>query len=227
MASLNIPPLRIALFGKPGAGKGTQAEALKGAFGLAHLSSGEILRSEIREGTLLGRKVEQYVLRGEIGPEDLITEAIIGYIERKHSSGGYALDGFPRTLYQAEELDGRFPPDLCLLIDISDEEAVKRLSGRYTCVSCEKIYSTGASGKPAVPSCERCGGELRRREDDTPEVIRRRLRVYMEQVVPVISRYREKGLLETIDGALSPRLTGKKIASVIAGKISGNRGFLA
>lgn len=193
--------MRIVLLGKPGAGKGTQAERLSRGFGFYHLSSGEVLREEINRGTDLGREIQQYVEKGEIGPEKLITRVMLNFIEEKDIANNLLLDGFPRTVYQAEKLDERYPPDLCLLLNISDSEAIRRLSNRYICKACGKPYQVEESGSPAE-KCEECGGELVQREDDTPEAIRNRLRVFRDEVDPVISLYRGQGILVTLDGSL-------------------------
>ena len=152
--------MRIVLMGKPGSGKGTQASMLAAETGLPHLSSGAILRDEIREKTPFGLKIEEYVIRGEIGPAELITDVVFGYIERKGYGKGFILDGFPRTLYQAEKLDERFPPARCLLIDVSDGLIVERISGRLTCSGCGSVYHA-VSRPPVGPGvCDGCGGSL-------------------------------------------------------------------
>lgn len=194
--------MRIVLLGKPGAGKGTQAERLSRGLGFYHLSSGEVLREEINRGTDLGREIEHYVEKGEIGPEKLITRVMLNFIEENGIANNLLLDGFPRTVYQAEKLDERYPPDLCLLLNISDSEAIRRLSNRFICKDCGKPYQVEESGSPPE-KCGECGGELVQREDDTPEAIRNRLRVFREEVDPVISLYRGQGILVTLDGSLS------------------------
>ncbi|MFO7916344.1 MAG: nucleoside monophosphate kinase [Candidatus Krumholzibacteriales bacterium] len=193
--------MRIVLLGKPGAGKGTQAARLREGFGYYHLSSGEALREEINRGTDLGREIKQYVEKGEIGPEKLIARLVLDFIDEKDIGKNLLLDGFPRTLYQAEKLDERYPPDLCLLLDISDSESITRLSNRYVCRDCGKLYQNRESGSPAK-ECGECGGRLVQREDDTPEAIQNRLRVFREEVNPVINHYREQGRLVTLDGSL-------------------------
>ena len=189
---------RIVFLGKPGSGKGTQAAALSRSLSLPHLSSGEILRSEIREGTEFGRAVEEYVLRGEIGPEELIAQVILHYIERKDMGAGYILDGFPRTLLQARELDARFPPEQALLLSVPDSVIVERLSRRLTCSGCGTV--TDAGDDTPEESCPECGGELARRPDDHPEAIAQRLETFEREVTPVILHYEDSGRLVRIDG---------------------------
>ena len=193
--------MRIVLLGKPGAGKGTQADRLSKGFGYYHLSSGEVLREEINKGTDLGKEIQRHVEKGEIGPEKLITRVIINFIENKGIGDNLLLDGFPRTLYQADKLDKRYPPDLCLLLNISDSEAIYRLSNRYICVDCGKPYQTEVNGSP-VKQCEECGGKLIQRKDDTPEAIQNRLSVFREEVKPVINHYSKQGRLVTLNGFL-------------------------
>jgi adenylate kinase len=190
---------RIVFLGKPGSGKGTQALTLSCARRIPHLSSGEILRTEIREGTEFGRAVEEYVLRGEIGPEELITKVILHYIDRNHIGDSYILDGFPRTLLQAKKLDEYFPPDRALLLSVPDEVVIDRLSKRYTCTGCgiiRRIEETGTDGA----HCPDCGGALARRADDHPEAIEKRLDTFSREVMPVVLYYEEAGRLARIDG---------------------------
>jgi adenylate kinase len=195
--------MRIVLLGKPGSGKGTQASLVSDRFGYFHLSSGEVLREEITKGSSFGKKIERYVLRGEIGPEKLITDTILNFIGRKGIDNRLILDGFPRTAYQAERLDETYPPDLCILLNISDKESIRRLSGRYLCGRC------GAPRQPeeknrSDTACSRCGGEMVQRDDDRPEAIQQRLEIFRREVVPVVSRYRRRDLLTELDGSLPP-----------------------
>jgi len=195
--------MRIVLLGKPGSGKGTQARKVSERFGYYHLSSGEVLREEIEKGTPRGKEVEEYVKRGEIGPEKLITGIVLNHIDEKNTGDSLILDGFPRTMYQAEKLDGIYPPDLCLLLEVSDREVFKRLSNRYVCRDCGRMCQLEDSN-PNHKRCEECGGRLVQREDDTPEAIEMRLKVFEEQVAPVISHYRKKKLLHTLEGDTDP-----------------------
>lgn len=172
--------------------------------GLPHLSSGAVLRGEIRDKTPFGLKVEEYVLRGEIGPQELITDTVFSFIERKGFSAGFILDGFPRTVRQAERLDERYRPDLCVLIDVPDELIIERISGRLTCGGCGEIYHA-VSRPPSEPgACDSCGGPVTGRPDDNAEAIRRRLETFREDVQPVLDRYRLAARLVTVDGSCAP-----------------------
>jgi len=196
--------LLIVLLGKPGSGKGTQAVMLSEKTGLPHLSSGAILRDEIRERTPFGLRIEEYVLRGEIGPQELITDVVFSYIERKRYASGFILDGFPRTIYQAEELDEQYRPARCVLIDVPDDLIVDRISQRLTCAGCGAIYNTVFHPPSAPGVCDSCGGELAQRSDDNDEAIRKRLEIFRKDVQPVIDRYRDANRLITIDGIATP-----------------------
>lgn len=196
--------IRIVFLGKPGSGKGTQAALLSERLMVPHLSSGAILREEIRERTPFGRKVEEYVLRGEIGPEELITTVILRYIERRRYTDGYILDGFPRTMYQARELDVRYPPGRCILLSVHDETVLERLASRLTCRECGEIHHEIDNPPRPDGACDRCGGVLEARADDDREAIRTRLTVFGADVEPVIRYYRRRRRLVEIDGALKP-----------------------
>ena len=191
---------RIVLLGKPGSGKGTQAALLAKALDLPHLSSGEILRAEIRDGTRFGRAIEEYVLKGEIGPEELITTAILGYLERSGFGGGYILDGFPRTIFQAKALAGAFSPDRAILLSVPDRIIIERISRRLTCTGCGAVIGPGKEPGSVETRCEACGGTLARRPDDHPDAVAKRLDIFNDQVGPVIEFYRDHGLLSEIDG---------------------------
>lgn len=196
--------MRIVLLGKPGSGKGTQAGMLSVETGLPHLSSGAILRDEISERTPFGLQIEEYVLRGEIGPQELITEVVFSYIERKGYDRGFILDGFPRTVYQAQRLDERYMPDRCVLVDVPDDLIVERISNRLTCADCGAIYHTSSRPPMSPGICDSCSGQLVQRSDDNDETIRKRLEIYRGDVQPVLDRYRDADRLTVIDGTSAP-----------------------
>nr|HPR49734.1 nucleoside monophosphate kinase [Spirochaetota bacterium] len=155
----------LVLIGPPGSGKGTQAKELKTHYNIPHISSGDVLRSEVARGTELGKKIKVFMDRGEIGPVELITEAILSYV-KENCPEGFLLDGFPRTVYQAEKLDALFSITAALFISVPEEEVVSRITGRRTCKGCGAIYHTVASPPLKDGICDSCGAELIQRSDD-------------------------------------------------------------
>jgi len=207
--------MRIVLLGKPGSGKGTQAAMLSEETGLPHLSSGAILRDEIREKTPFGMQIEKYVLRGEIGPQELITGVVFSYVERKGYASGFILDGFPRTIYQAEMLDEQYRPGRCLLVDVPDDLIIDRISSRLTCAGCGAIYHATFRPPARTGICDTCSEEIGQRPDDNAEAIRKRLEIYRGDVQPVIDRYRDADRLTVVDGTPAPAEVYKALKSVI------------
>ena len=191
--------IKITLIGPPGSGKGTQATLIEKKYGSAHLSSGDILRSEVSRGTEFGNQIKHFMDRGEIGPVELITEVILNYLQA-NCNNGFILDGFPRTIYQAEELGKRTPLDCALYISVPEEEIIKRITGRRTCGNCKKIYHIVHNPPEQEGICQDCGGTLIRRSDDTEETVINRIRVYNEETRPVIEYYKKQGLLHEING---------------------------
>ena len=188
--------MKIVLLGPPGAGKGTQAELLAKHLGLQHISTGEILREEVRQGTELGRAAKDYMDRGELVPDDLIIEILKGRLNEE-----FILDGFPRTLKQAEALAEVTEIDRVLDIRLSEEEVVRRLTARRVCEECSRNYNLLTMAPKREGVCDACGGRLVQRDDDRPEVIRRRYRVYEAESAPVREFYQLQGVLAEIDGA--------------------------
>jgi len=188
---------RIALLGPPGAGKGTQAKRIVEATGFVHLSTGDILRDEVARGTQLGVEAKGFMDRGELVPDELIVNMIRGRIEA--ASSGFLLDGFPRTLAQAEALEKIVALDIVININLSREEVVNRLTSRRVCRNCGAIYNLHFK-PPADPTrCEACGGALYQRDDDQPDVISNRYQVYEESTAPLVEFYRQRGLLQDVD----------------------------
>lgn len=195
--------MNLVLLGGPGAGKGTQAEKIGDYFGTSHISTGDILREEVAEGTELGKKAKEYMDRGDLVPDRLILEMIKGCTDPSRES--YLFDGFPRNENQAEALEEYLDIDLVIYIEVSKEEVVRRLSARRICSDCGKIYNTLFQKPEEEGRCDECGGELYRREDDKPKVIRDRYATFMEETSPLIDYYSEKGLLTRVDGEKSPQ----------------------
>ncbi len=205
---------KIILLGPPGAGKGTQAKRLVEKTGLLHLSTGDILRDEVARGTELGKQAKEYMDRGDLVPDDLIIGMIRGRIA---SANGFILDGFPRTVAQAEALEKITPVDIVINIDLSREEVVRRLSSRRVCRNCGKIYNLISNPPKVEGKCDACGGELYQRDDDQPEVIQNRYDVYMKSTAPLIEFYRTRGILAQVDGKATPEEIFTRIMNLIAG----------
>lgn len=190
--------MRIVIFGPPGAGKGTLAQILSSSLGTPHLDMGELLRTEVKSGTRIGREVESYLREGKLVPDELVMEVLRGRLGG--SASGYILDGFPRNLKQAHMLEEIAPPELVVSLSVSEETAIRRLSTRRTCRKCGAIYNLLTSPPKREGICDLCGGELYQREDDKPEVIAHRFRVYEEQTRPLLDYYRSRGILVEFDG---------------------------
>lgn len=195
----------IILLGPPGAGKGTQAKKISREFGLVHISTGDILRNEVRDGTELGSKVKEIMNAGDLVPDELVGEIVRSCIEKHSSAAGFILDGYPRNVTQSEFLmciaDGW--PVYAVCIRVEEETLVKRLTGRRYCPGCGKIYNVYFSPPSTEGICDACGTELVQRRDDREEVIAERLRVYHEQTRPVIDYFSSLGRYFEIDGSKS------------------------
>ncbi len=194
-----MPLTRVTLLGPPGAGKGTQAKRIVERLGLVHLSTGDILRDEVGRGTELGMKAKSYMDRGALVPDRLIIDMIADRIAQ--ATDGFLLDGFPRTVAQAEALDRIVELDVAINIVLSREEVLARLTRRWICRDCGRIYNLDEPPPPGA-RCDACGGELYQRDDDRPEVIEHRYDVYQESTAPLIDYYEKRGLLRNVDGSL-------------------------
>lgn len=198
--------MRMVLLGPPGAGKGTQAKTLAEHFGIAHISTGDILRQQVKEGTELGRRAQEFMAAGALVPDDLIIRMVEGRLAEADCAGGFLLDGFPRTEAQAEALAALLERQdqglhsVALLV-VEDEELVRRLSGRRSCPGCGAVYHTVFSPPRETGRCDACGGSLVQREDDREQTVRHRLLVYHRQTQPLVEFYQERGLLVTVEGA--------------------------
>jgi adenylate kinase len=192
--------MRIILLGPPGAGKGTQAKVLTKELSIPHISTGDILRKAIEEKTPLGLKAKKYMDKGYLVPDNLIIGIIKERIKRKDCKKGFLLDGFPRTIPQAEALEKISNIDKVIKLKIENDVAIERLSGRWTCKDCGAMYHVIYLSSRKEGICDRCGGELIIRDDDRKEAVLKRLEVYREKTRPLIEYYKKKGLLAIIDG---------------------------
>lgn len=191
--------MNIVLLGAPGAGKGTQAQKLVEEFGVAHISTGDLLRAAVKAGTKLGVKAKSYMDNGQLAPDKLVVDLVTERLDADDAQKGFILDGFPRNTAQAVTLDSALAEmgrslDAALLVDVKPDVIVKRLSSRRTCKEC------GYTAPAGVDSCPSCGGEMYQRDDDKPETIQKRLDVYENQTAPLVEYYRGKELLKSVDG---------------------------
>ena len=197
--------MRIVLLGPPGAGKGTQASALAESQGVPHVASGDLFREHQQKGTELGQMVRSYMDQGQLVPDEVTIQMISQRMDAPDCANGVVLDGFPRTIAQAKALDDLFKDrgsklDRVLYIRVSEEELVRRLGGRLLCRNCQTPYNRTTSPPKVEGVCDRCGGELYQRADDTPEAVRNRIQVYLDETTPLIDHYRQRGVLAEADG---------------------------
>jgi len=213
-------PMYLVLLGAPGAGKGTQAALLVDKLGLAHVSSGDLFRENLGNQTELGKLAKSYMDKGELVPDDVTIAMVMDRLARPDCAKGVILDGFPRTLAQAEALDrelGKLGYRIALVpyIHVSEETLLARLAGRWTCKQCKAVYHQ-IFGPPKTPGvCDVCGGELYQRPDDTPETQKRRIDVYMKQTKPLIEYYQHAGLLVRVNGEVDVESVHAALLKVI------------
>jgi adenylate kinase len=213
--------LNLVLLGPPGSGKGTQGERLQEDFQLPYYATGDILRSAVRDGTELGKVAQEYMDRGDLVPDQVIIGVITERIEDAEAADGFILDGFPRTMPQAEALDAELETldralTAALLIDVPGEEVVRRLGGRRTCAKNGHVFHVEFDPPKEPEACDIDGSRLLVRDDDRPEVIRHRLDQYHSKTEPLVDYYEEKGLLRRVDGSLSPDEVGDRIRALLA-----------
>ncbi len=196
--------MRLILLGAPGAGKGTQADVVKSKYNIAHISTGDILRANVKQGTELGKLAQGYMTSGKLVPDDVIINMMKARLVEPDCKEGFMLDGFPRTIAQAEALDKMLAElgialDAVVSLEIDDEVVVSRLTSRRVCKQCGEIYNT--IGKPSRVEgvCDKCGGEVIQRADDNESTIRNRLSVFHEQTAPLIEYYKKAGILISVD----------------------------
>lgn len=199
--------MKVILLGPPGAGKGTQAERVSEELGIPRVSSGDLFRDHQKRGTELGLLARSYMEKGVLVPDDVTIEMVMEWISGNAVEGGFLLDGFPRTRSQAEALDGALADeggvDAAVLIDVSRQELVRRLSGRILCGGCQAPYNRNEALPKESGKCDKCGGELYQRADDKSEAVEKRIEVYMEDTEPLVEHYRGAGKLVRVDGERS------------------------
>ena len=199
--------MKIIMLGAPGAGKGTQAKMIADKYGVPHISTGDIFRANIKNGTELGMEAKKYMDQGLLVPDELTVRILLDRVAQDDCKNGYVLDGFPRTIPQAEVLDSELTKlgdhiDYAINVDVPDENIVKRMSGRRACLTCGATYHIAHVPPKKEGICDVCGSELVLRDDDKPETVKNRLNVYHEQTQPLIDFYTEKGVLKTVDGTV-------------------------
>ena len=197
-------PLVIILLGAPGSGKGTQAVELSRTFHLPHISTGDLFRENIKNETEIGKRVKSYLDKGALVPDELVFDILFDRISKPDCTKGYILDGFPRTSPQAHEVEDSLRNKAQFAIfnlKVDDDAVIRRLSGRLVCKKCNRVYHKDSNPPKVEGVCDVCGGELYQRSDDTPTVIKERLRVYYEQTKPLEEFYRQKGMLIEIDAS--------------------------
>ena len=197
--------MKIIMLGAPGAGKGTQAKKIAAKYGIPHISTGDIFRANIKNGTELGKKAKEYMDQGLLVPDSLTCDLVVDRIAQDDAQKGYVLDGFPRTIPQAEALTEALKArgeaiDFALDIEVPDENIVTRMSGRRACLGCGATYHIKYNPPKTEGVCDTCAGELVLRDDDKPETVQKRLDVYHEQTQPLIDYYTEAGVLKELDG---------------------------
>ncbi|MBR5406754.1 MAG: adenylate kinase [Lachnospiraceae bacterium] len=198
--------MKIIMLGAPGAGKGTQAKMLAEKYGIPHVSTGDIFRANIKEQTELGMEAKKYMDQGLLVPDELTVKILLDRVAKDDCKNGYVLDGFPRTIPQAEVLDKAVAElgesiDYAINVDVKDENIIRRMSGRRACLKCGATYHIEHIPPKQEGICDKCGSELVLRDDDKPETVEKRLKVYHEQTQPLIDFYSKKGILKEVDGS--------------------------
>jgi adenylate kinase len=217
-----LPELNLILLGPPGSGKGTQGERLQEDFRLPYYATGDILRAAVKEGTEVGKQAKEYMERGDLVPDEVIIGVIAERLQEEEAADGFILDGFPRTLPQAEALDAKMEElrrelTAAILIEVSEQEVLRRLGGRRTCEkNPSHIYHIDLDPPEKEGVCDLDGGKLVVRDDDKPEVIKNRLAQYREKTEPLIDYYEERGILNTVAGEASPDEVEERIHAVLA-----------
>ena len=199
--------MKVVMLGAPGAGKGTQAKKIAAKYSIPHISTGDIFRANIKNGTELGKKAKTYMDQGLLVPDELVVDLVVDRVNQEDCANGYVLDGFPRTIPQAEALTKALAGqgqklDYAIDVDVPDENIVRRMGGRRACVGCGATYHLEYAPPKQDGICDTCGGELILRDDDKPETVTKRLGVYHEQTQPLIDYYTNAGILKRVDGTV-------------------------
>jgi adenylate kinase len=215
--------MRIVLLGAPGAGKGTQAKMLIEKYKIPQISTGDILRKAVADGTPLGKEAKAIMERGELVPDKIVLGLVQERLKQDDCKKGFILDGFPRNTIQAEALDKllndiKMPLDSALSVDVPKDDLMKRLTGRRTCKKCQQMYNVYYSPPKKEGVCDKCGGELFQRADDKEETIKKRLDVYDSQTAPLIDYYKKKGILKSVVGTGSIDEIFKKVCTLLESK---------
>ena len=212
--------MKIIMLGAPGAGKGTQAQMIAEKYGIPHISTGDIFRANIKNGTELGKKAKEYMDKGELVPDELTVQLLLDRVANEDCKNGYVLDGFPRTIPQADVLDKELTKlgdkvDFAIDVDVPDENIVRRMSGRRACLKCGATYHIEHIKPKTEGICDKCGSELVQRQDDKPETVQNRLSVYHEQTQPLINYYNNKNILKTVDGTQDMQKVFEDIVGIL------------
>ena len=197
--------MKIVMLGAPGAGKGTQAKMIAEKYGIPHVSTGDIFRANIKNGTELGKEAKQYMDQGKLVPDELTVKILLDRVAQDDCKNGYVLDGFPRTIPQANVLDEALTKlgdriDYAVNVDVPDDNIINRMGGRRACVACGATYHIVYNAPKTEGICDNCGKELIIRDDDQPETVKNRLKVYHEQTQPLIDYYKKQNILKSVDG---------------------------
>lgn len=212
--------MKIIMLGAPGAGKGTQAKMIAEKYQVPHVSTGDIFRANIKNGTELGLEAKKYMDKGLLVPDELTVKILLDRVAQPDCANGYVLDGFPRTIPQAEVLDAELQKlgesvDYAINVDVPDENIVKRMSGRRACLKCGATYHIEHIPPKTEGICDTCGSELVLRDDDKPETVLNRLKVYHDQTQPLIDFYENKGVLKSVDGTVDMQSVFGAIVAIL------------
>ena len=215
--------MKIIMLGAPGAGKGTQAKMIADKYQVPHISTGDIFRANIKNGTELGVEAKKYMDKGQLVPDELTVKILLDRVADPDCVNGYVLDGFPRTIPQAEVLEKALAElgdqiDYAINVDVPDENIIKRMGGRRACLTCGATYHIEHVPPKSEGVCDKCGQELVLRDDDKPETVKNRLEVYHKQTQPLIDFYSAKGILKTVDGTVDMKEVFAAIVAILSGQ---------